>query len=46
MYIKEEAREDGYMQAGLQVPYCCIYVWCVIDTLREFSCTVVASSYK
>jgi hypothetical protein len=23
MYIKEEVREDGYMQAGLRVPYYC-----------------------
>jgi len=23
MHIKEEVREDGYMQTGLQVPYCC-----------------------
>jgi hypothetical protein len=23
VHIKEEVREDLYMQAGLQVPYCC-----------------------
>jgi hypothetical protein len=29
MFIKEEVREDLYMQAGLQVPYCCLLLFVI-----------------